>query len=201
MTKANRKGRDLRSSLREVLPLTAKIPPPASAATLAEIVRMLGLHLDLSSHGPRATRGSAAVTGGAGVEPFVQAAANLPAEVFQLLSNLYPEGAPEDVLSIFQAPYETASRSKPYFATSDRAVSQSRGIAQLMAAVDRGSMSVEQFNVILATAAIDESTFKRALLELQREPDLDAVRLCDTVYRLFGGELDPFILRARSLGE
>ena len=129
------------------------------------------------------------MTGGAGAEPFTRAAANLPAEVFQPLSDLYPEGVPEDILSIFQAPYEGASRSKPYFATSDRAVSQSRGMAQLLAAVDRGSMSVEQFNAVLAAAAIDETTFKRALLELQRDPDLDAVRLCDTVYRLFGGRL------------
>ena len=62
-------------------------------------------------------------------------------------------------------------------------------IAQLLAAVDRGSMSVVQFNAILATATVDESIFERALLELQRDPNLDAIRLCDTVYRLLAGRL------------
>lgn len=152
--------------------MASKIPP----SSLAELVRT-----QLPELGSPAPALPGMRTGGAPAQdPAVPLAwANLPPAILRILSEVAgPQRTPA-----------SEPRSNPYVAQEGRTASQSRAITQLLAAADRGTVTVDELNAFLAAAMIDASVVRRALVEMKRDPDLDAIRLGDAVYRLSGGRL------------
>lgn len=116
-------------------------------------------------------------------------AANLPQGILRVLIQLAEDGLPLDVLDSAPPGIDVESRKNPYLAASDRTSSQVRVVSELLRAVDRGAVPVEELNAFLALLAIQPPVVKRALIEIGRDPDQESLALNDAVYRLVSGRL------------
>jgi len=113
----------------------------------------------------------------------------LPASVLQVLAKLAGEGLILEMPRITEGSYEK-SRGYTRTTTGDIFPVTERVIGEVLIAVDRGQVSVDEFNSFLVALAVPSKTVERAMAEnYRRHPTAEATSIHDGVYRLAGGKL------------